>query len=79
MRRSADTKVRGRFSELRRGTWSHTSLRTKRISVSKKFRALPPTDFFNNIGTNRTNRADLATSGLGGGPEVAFRGRQDSS
>jgi hypothetical protein len=35
---------------------SLTSLRTKRISGSRKFRSPPPKDFFNSIGTKRTWR-----------------------
>jgi hypothetical protein len=33
--------------------WSLTSLRTKRISSFRKFRLLPPKDFFDSIGQNR--------------------------
>ena len=35
--------------------WSLTSLRTKRISSFRKFRLLPPKDFFDSIGQNRKN------------------------
>src|ERR1700722_18086482 len=52
MLHSTNTKVRGRFSEKRRG--SLTSLRTKRISGSGKFRSPPPKDFFNTIDPERT-------------------------
>ena len=45
---SADTKVRGRFSEKRSGFL--TSLRPKRISSSGKFRLFPPKDFFDSMG-----------------------------
>jgi hypothetical protein len=37
--------------------WSLASRRAKRISCPKKFRSSAGKDFFNNIGTNRTNRA----------------------
>jgi hypothetical protein len=34
--------------------WSLTSLRTKRISSFRKFRLLPPKDFFDSIDPQRT-------------------------
>jgi len=40
--------------------WSLTSLRTKRMSSFRKFRLLPPKDFFDSIGQNAkySQRAD---------------------
>jgi hypothetical protein len=42
--------------------WSLTSLRLGRNSGAKKFRSSTRKDFFNSIGTKRTNRAGLAMS-----------------
>ena len=42
--------------------WSLTSLRTKRISSSKKFRLLPSKAFFDSIGQSRKSRHVRAMS-----------------
>ena len=39
--------------------WSLTSLRTKRISSFRKFRLLPPKDFFDSICQSRKSRASF--------------------
>ena len=39
--------------------WSLTSLRTKRMSSFRKFRLLPPKDFFDSIDPNRTLHSTL--------------------
>ncbi len=44
--------------------WSLTSLRTKRISSFRKFRLLPPKDFFDSIGQSRHSDPASLTSGL---------------
>jgi hypothetical protein len=54
-----------------------TSPRAERISGPETFRSSARKDFFNSIGTNRTNRVGLMMSVVRGRREVAFRGCQD--
>ena len=44
--------------------WSLTSLRTKRISSFRKFRLLPPKDFFDSIGQKQTSSCEYSVSAL---------------
>ena len=56
--------------------WSLTSLRTKRISSFRKFRLLPPKDFFDSIGQNR--KSSMRANVFRFAPESGHRAMQSA-
>ena len=58
--------------------WSLTSLRTKRMSSFRKFRLLPPKDFFDSIGQNWKSSTEQMFSELPLKADIARCGRHVS-